>query len=104
MTTSRLISRDGGSEPRWAHSGRELFYKSGDQLMVVPVVPGPTLTLGIPRALFSVTGYASARNRQQYDVAPDDRRFIMIKEPENTGGEVVYVENWFSELKERVKR
>ncbi len=104
MTTSRLVSRDGGSEPRWAHSGRELFYKSGDQLMVVPVVPGPTLTLGVPRALFSVDGYASARNRQQYDVAPDDRRFIMIKEPENTPGEVVYVENWFTELKERAKQ
>ncbi|MEZ4413157.1 MAG: protein kinase [Gemmatimonadales bacterium] len=104
ITTSRLISRDGGSEPRWAHSGRELFYKSGDELMVVPVVPGPTLTLGIPRALFSVAGFASARNRQQYDVAPDDSRFIMIKEPESTAGEVVYVENWFSELKERVTR
>jgi len=103
-TTSRLISRGGGSEPRWAHSGRELFYKSGDQLMVVPVVPGPTLTLGLPRALFTVSGYASARNRQQYDVAPDDSRFIMIKEPERTAGEVVYVENWFSELKERVKQ
>jgi len=95
MATSRLISRDGGSEPRWAHSGRELFYKSGDQLMVVPVTPGPTLTLGVPRALF---------NRQQYDVAPDDRQFVMIKEPAPIPGEVVYVENWFPELKERVKR
>jgi len=102
--TSRLISRGGGSEPRWAHSGRELFYKSGNQLMVVPVEPGPTLTLGVPRALFTVSGYASARNRQQYDVAPDDRRFIMIKEPERNAGEVVYVENWFTELKERVTR
>jgi len=104
MATSRLISRGGGSEPRWAHSGRELFYKSGDQLMVVPVVPGPTLTLGVPRALFTVSGYASARNRQQYDVAPDDRRFLMIKEPERTAGEVVYVENWFPELKAKVTK
>jgi len=104
MTTSRLISRDGGSEPRWAHSGKELFYKSGDQLMAVPVVPGATLTLGVPRALFPITGYASARNRQQYDVAPDDQRFIMIREPAPTAGDVVYVENWFPELKERVKQ
>ena len=36
---------------------------------------------GAPRALFSLAGYAAARNRQQYDVAPDDRRFMMIKEP-----------------------
>ena len=104
METSRLISRDGGSEPRWAHSGRELFYKSGGQLMVVPVAPGASFVPGVPRALFSVAGYASARNRQQYDVAPDDRRFLMIREFEHSGGEVVYVENWFTELKTKVKR
>jgi len=104
MTTSRLISRNGGSEPRWAHSGKELFYKSGDQLMVVPVLPGAVFTPGVPRALFSVAGYASARNRQQYDVAPDDQRFLMITAPDNGGGEVVYVENWFAELRAKVKQ
>ena len=33
------ILTDGGIEPVWAHSGRELFYKSGD-LMSVEVLPG----------------------------------------------------------------
>jgi serine/threonine-protein kinase len=100
----RMVSRDGGSEPRWARSGRELFFKSGGRLMSVAVPPGPVFAPGIPRPLFSVAGYYAARNRPQYDVAPDGRRFVMIRE---LGGseprELVYGENWFAELKARLK-
>jgi serine/threonine protein kinase len=52
-------------------SGRELFYKSGGQLVVLPVTPGAALSLGSPQPLFSVAPYRSATNRKQYDVAPD---------------------------------
>jgi len=104
MKVKRLISRDGGTEPRWANSGRELFFKSGGRLMAVDVAPGPSFTSGVPRALFSVAGYHSARNRQQYDVSPDDRRFLMIRElGGDAPGEVVYVENWFQELRTKMK-
>ena len=103
--STRLVSRDGGTEPRWARSGRELFYKSGDRLMAVDVAPGPALGLGVPRPLFSVSGYQSARNRQQYDVAPGDQRFLMIR---NAGGDgpvtAIYVENWLTELREKLKQ
>jgi hypothetical protein len=102
--STHIVSRDGGSEPRWAHSGRELFYRSGSQLMAVDVAPGATFVAGTPRRLFSLTGYRSARNRQQYDVAPGDRRFLMIREPGDAGpGTVVYVENWFAELQAKVR-
>jgi len=104
MSSRRLISRNGGTEPRWAHSGRELFYKSGDQLMVVEMT-GPTLTPGTPRPLFSLAGYRAARNRQQYDVASDDSRFVMIREVgARADAEVIYVENWFEELEAKVNR
>jgi serine/threonine-protein kinase len=105
MSSRRLISRNGGTEPRWAHSGRELFYKSGNQFMVVEMTPGATLQPGMPRALFSLEGYRAARNRQQYDVAPDDSRFLMIREiGAQADAEVVYVENWFAELEAKVNR
>ena len=104
-TSARLVSRDGGSEPRWAHSGRELFFKGGGQLMSVDVTPGPSLLIGTPRPLFSLAGYRSARNRQQYDVAPDDKHFVMIKDlGGNAIGDVIYVEHWFPELLAKVKR
>jgi serine/threonine-protein kinase len=105
MSSSRLISTGGGTEPRWAHSGRELFYKSGGNLMAVNVQPGAAFTPGAPHALFSVAGFRGARNRPQYDVSPDDRRFLMIREFDDASREqVVYVENWFDELRAKVKK
>ena len=76
MKSTRPVSTGGGSEPRWAHSGKELFFKSGGKLMAVDVLPGEAFTFGTPHALFPLTGYLAARNRPQYDVAPDDRRFL----------------------------
>jgi hypothetical protein len=104
LKVKRLISRDGGTEPRWANSGREIFFKSGGRFMVVDVTPGPSFSSSVPRPLFSLAGYRSARNRQQYDVSPDDRRFLMIHElGGDTRADVVYVENWFQELEARTK-
>jgi serine/threonine-protein kinase len=103
-SASHIVSRDGGTEPRWAHSGRELFFKGPNQMMAVDVSAGPTFVASTPRPLFSLSGYRGARNRQQYDVAPDDRRFVMIREPRDEGNDrVVYVENWLAELRARTE-
>jgi tRNA A-37 threonylcarbamoyl transferase component Bud32 len=103
MATTQVISREGGTEARWAHSGRELFFRSHGQLMAVSLTPGAALVAGTPRPLFSVAQYRSARNRQQYDVAPDGQHFLMIREPPDQGaGTVVYVENWFDEFRAKV--
>jgi serine/threonine-protein kinase len=97
--THHVVSRSGGSEPRWAHSGRALFFKSPEALMSVDIAPGTAFVAGTPRALFPLAGFRSARNRQQYDVAPDDRRFLMIREPADPRADrVVHVEHWFPEL------
>jgi Tol biopolymer transport system component len=104
MTSPRLVSREGGSEPRWAPDGRELFYKSADVLMSVTIMPGEGVVAGTPRRLFSVAPYRSARNRQQYDVAPDGQHFVMIRDVAGGARDVVYVENWFPELKAKVRR
>jgi len=102
VTAPRRVSRSGGSEPRWARDGRELFYKSSGRLMAVDVEPGPTLTIGSPHALFSVLPYRSANNRQQYDVSPDGRHFVMIRNATEGPETVVYVEHWLSELRAKM--
>jgi eukaryotic-like serine/threonine-protein kinase len=104
MTSPRLVSRDGGTEPRWAPNGRELFYKNGDAFMSVAITPGESVVSGTPRRLFSVAPYRSARNRQQYDVAPDGQHFVMIRDVTAGAREVVYVENWFPELLAKMRR
>ncbi len=100
------VSVDGGVEPVWAHSGRELFYKSGGNLMSASVVPDTTFVIGERRVLFSIQGYgAPYRQHQLYAVAPDDQRFVMYREGGGEGEDDTYlivVENFFEELRQRV--
>jgi eukaryotic-like serine/threonine-protein kinase len=104
MGSRRQVSRGGGNSPRWARSGRELFFESGGMLVSVAVPPGPVLAPGVPVPLFSLAGFRVARNRPQYDVAPGDQRFVMIREPGSAAREVVYVENLFTELRKRMRQ
>ncbi len=98
-----LVSTDGGREPVWAHSGRELFYRGNGNQMVVEVLPGPTFVTGERRTLFSVQGFRSVTVHQQYDVTPDDQRFVMIRNRSvEERGELILVENFFEELKAKV--
>jgi serine/threonine-protein kinase len=102
--TRRLVSRDGGTEPRWSKDGRVLYYVGQGQLMQVPMGSDPLRTMGDPSALFRLDGYVRARNRAQFDVAPDGR-FLMIKEPPAPPvPPVVYVQNWIPELLARMKQ
>jgi serine/threonine-protein kinase len=100
MAPRRLVSRGGGTEPRWSRSGRELFFKSEGRLVVASIGAGATLDVGDPRPLFSLEGYRGARNRQQYDVAPDGR-FLMIKDPQaGAASPVVYAHGFLGQLRE----
>jgi hypothetical protein len=97
--TRYLISTEVGYLPIWAHSGRELFYLNlAFELVAVEVRPGPPFSLGEPRPLFQLP-----QGVFEYDVGPDDRRFLVLR-PENVGGdrELIVVENWVEELKARV--
>jgi eukaryotic-like serine/threonine-protein kinase len=103
-TPRRLASRGRGSEPRWSRDGRELYFKSATHMMAVSVDGRSGLDVGDPRALFSIAEYRSARNRQQYDVAPDGR-FLLIRDP--TRGEaapVVYMQGFLTELRAALRR
>jgi len=104
MQSRRLVSRGGGIMPRWSRDGRELFFASQGHLMAVAVTPGPAFTGGTPRPLFSMAGFREARNRPQYDVAPDGQRFVMIRESGTTASRVFYVENWMTELKAKLAK
>jgi hypothetical protein len=104
------VSSAGGTGPVWARNGRELFYLRDDRtMMAVPVLPGPLLRLGEPRALFSLPErlvHLDARYYSPWDVGPDGR-FIMARA---VGGgsasamSLVVVENWFAELSGKAER
>jgi Tol biopolymer transport system component len=95
------VSTSGGIAPRWANSGKELFYRNNrNELVVVEIrnAAGSTFQWNEQRALFSVDGFLTAANHHQYDVAPDDQRFVFLRLTNADPTEVIIVENWFEEL------
>jgi eukaryotic-like serine/threonine-protein kinase len=97
------VSTSGGDEPVWAHSGRELFYRSArNDLVAAEVRPGPGFSVGEQRVLFSAAPYVNLGFMQSYAVSPDDRRFLMLREGAlSQQSELILTENWAQELKAR---
>jgi Tol biopolymer transport system component len=99
------ISSDGGMEPMWNASGRELFYRSGRKMMAVEIATKPSFSAGKPRMLFEGDYLPTPLQFPNYDVSPDGQRFLMLK-PVDTGEsaptQINVVLNWFEELKRRV--
>jgi serine/threonine-protein kinase len=97
------ISQGGGTSPLWARTGRELFYRSDEAMMVVAIETEPSLSAGAPTALFEASYFRGIVSRH-YDVAPDGERFLMIKQSasEDAPDEIRVVLNWFQELERLV--
>lgn len=100
------ISQDGGTEPRWSRSGKELFYRDGrGRMMSVPVSSGSTFTFGAPRALFSAAGFRAYSGHQAYDVSADGQRFLVtIPARTRRAQEMVVVRNWAATLPDAPRR
>jgi serine/threonine-protein kinase len=100
-TAKWAVSTQGGIEPAWAHSGRELFYRNGaGYLMSVQVSASPTFTIGRTTTLFDAAGFSASAQHQQYAVAPDDKRFLMLRaRGRRVADKLIVVESWPEELK-----
>jgi len=107
------ISTDGGFAPRWAHSGRELFFVDGEGNMSVAAVDGSAgFRAGSPEALFEIPPDFEGSDGTvtvPYDVFLDDQSFVMARtyRPEGEEAvepELVLVQNWLEELKARVPK
>ena len=101
----QLVSTAGGTEPVWAHSGRELFYRNGtNELVAVQVTANETFTVGRQDVLFSLAAYLPGGGHPQYDVSLDDQRFVMLPLGDDEAGavELIVVTNFFEELRERM--
>jgi serine/threonine-protein kinase len=100
------VSTHGGSEPLWSHHSGELFYRDGaGNMMAVVVKTTPVFSVGRATTLFNASGFGANPEHQEYAVAPDDRRFLMLR-PKGLGGteQLVIVDNWVEELKRKSKR
>jgi dipeptidyl aminopeptidase/acylaminoacyl peptidase len=78
------VSSDGGSEPAWAPGGREIFYRTADSLMAVPIQTQPELKVGSARVLLPdrYDRWGREDGARNYDVSADGSRFLFIKTQE----------------------
>ena len=91
-----------GTQAIWNPNGKEIFYRSGNKMMVVEVSTAPDLALSPPRLLFEQRyAFGAGITIANYDVTRDGQRFVMVKD-ESSAGRLNVVLNWFEELKARV--
>ena len=101
------MSIGGGQQPHWSRDGAELFYVTLEGTLVsVPVKSGPAWNAGTPAPVIAADSYkGSGTTARTYDVAPDGKRFLLIKEADDRQAPppgIVVVSNWFEELKRLV--
>jgi Tol biopolymer transport system component len=71
---SVLVSRGGGTAPRWRGDGRELFYLAPNgKMMAVDVIAGQEFRVGTPTSLFQTPAGAIVG-----DVTADGKRFLLV--------------------------
>ena len=101
------VTTDGGREPVWDPSEKELYYRddTGDKLFKVSIITEPEVQVGSPELLFEgrFLGNPSFWGRM-YDISPQGDFFILIEEGEEmqSAAQINVVVNWFEELKRLV--
>lgn len=96
------ISRGGGTRPVWARESGGLIFVGGmpgspRALMAATMRLGPEVVIGAPLKLFDIGKDFS----DEVEVAPDGKRFIMIRGRSEGGSDTVrwvLVQNWFAEV------
>ena len=96
------VSNGGGSFPVWSQNGRELFFRSGDNRIMVTAytAKGDSFRADQPKAW-------SEKQTAAFDVAPDGKRIAALMpvetpETQQTQSHVIFLENFFDELRRKV--
>ena len=104
------VSAQGGEEPEWNSSGRELFFAVKPlgtiALWSVPFTPGAPEPLGKPLRLFETTALFVQNILGSYDPAPGGQRFLVMPTRRIAATAIDHltiVVNWTTELRSLVK-
>jgi Tol biopolymer transport system component len=101
------ISNSSGVYPEWSRNGRELFFRTDDnQIMVASyTVKSNSFVADKPR-VWSEKKIANIGLQDNYDLAPDGKRIAAIMpaetvEAQNAQSHVIFLENFFDEMRRR---
>ena len=104
------VSNGGGAYPMWSRNGRELFFETVDDLIMVAgyTVKGDSFVPDKPR-LWSTKKLVGGRANsiKNFDLAPDGKRIVALMpadspESQQSQNHVIFLENFFDELRRRV--
>ena len=100
------VSTAGGLYPLWSHDGKEIFFRNKNNFLVSSTVQtSPTFRTDAQRVLFAVKPFAFTGQAPPYAVAPDNKRFLMMREvAAGDAGMLIVTEHWFDELKARAEK
>jgi serine/threonine-protein kinase len=107
-----VVSAQGGQAPRWAPTGRTLYYRSGRRIMMVPVETTPQFRAGQARShlnnpltLLNDPRLSLLIPDRTYDVAANGTRLLIL---EDAGGSndtsarpgIAVVQHWVEQLRD----
>ena len=92
------VSLDGGSQPVWSGTGREIFYRNGDNMMAATVRTQGSFEVGERVQLFTGTFNQAFFGTRGYDVSPDGQTFLMLQPIVGAAQDLVVTLNWFDNL------
>lgn len=96
--------------PVWSRNGRELFYRTEDQriMVVTYAVKGDVFVADTPRVWTEtrLAAPATATN-QNFDIAPDGRRVVALMsgdtpDKQSFQNHVIFLQNFSDEVRRRV--
>jgi serine/threonine-protein kinase len=73
------VSLEGGTEPLWSPTGREIFYRDGDKVMAAAVRTQGGFEVGNRLQLFNGDFSPSPTGGRNYDVTRDGQTFVMLQ-------------------------
>ena len=101
------ISNSGGRYPMWSRNGRELFFETLDNHIMVAAYTdkGDSFVADKPR-VWSEKQLAGAVGNKSVDLAPDGKRIVALMpvetaEAQKAQNQVIFLENFFDEVRRR---
>ncbi len=101
------VSTGGGGWPKWSRNGKELFYRTPDnKIMVVNYsASGDSFRAEKPR-LWSPGQFTRRRGLGNFDLHPDGKRFAVLKAPgtesQPAANKVTFIFSFFDELRRKL--
>jgi hypothetical protein len=95
--------------PAWSSNGHELFYRSDDNHIMVTTytAKGESFIADKPRVWSPTRVANTGLNGRPFDIAPDGKRIAALMavetpEAQQAQNHVIFLENFFDELRRRV--